>query len=49
LSRNGIRRKWSCLRIALKEKQLSSYRCELERAKSTLTMYQCLRNGWVVA
>lgn len=45
LSRNGIQRKWSCLRKALREKELASYWSELERAKSTLIMYQCLRNG----
>jgi hypothetical protein len=45
LSRNGIRRKWSCLRKALQEKKLASYWSELERAKSTLIMYQYLRNG----
>jgi hypothetical protein len=46
LSRNGsIRRKWSCLRKALKGNELDRYWCELERAKSTLIMYLCLRNG----
>jgi hypothetical protein len=45
LSRNGIQRKWSCLRKALRENQLARYWSELERAKSTLIMYQCLRNG----
>jgi hypothetical protein len=45
LSRNGIRRKWVCLRKALREKELARYWSELERAKSTLIMYQCLKNG----
>jgi hypothetical protein len=45
LSRSGIRRKFSCLRKAVREKELARYWRELERAKSTLIMYQCLRNG----
>jgi hypothetical protein len=45
LSRNGIRRKWTCVRKALRERELASYWSELERTKSTLIMYQCLRNG----
>jgi hypothetical protein len=45
LSRNGIRRNWSCLRKALREKELASYWTEVERANSTLIVYQCLRNG----
>jgi hypothetical protein len=45
LSRNGIRRHWSCLRKACSEKKLASYWSELERAKSTLIIYQCLRTG----
>jgi hypothetical protein len=49
LSRNGIRWKWSCLKKALRENELARYWVELERAKSTLIMHQCLRNGWVLA
>ncbi len=45
LNGNGIRRKWTCLKKALKEKQLASFWAEIERAKSMLIMYQCLRNG----
>ncbi|KAE9379389.1 ankyrin [Stipitochalara longipes BDJ] len=45
LGRIGIRRKWSCLKKALREHELARYWTELERAKSTLLMYQCLRNG----
>jgi hypothetical protein len=45
LNGNGIRRKWTCLKKAVREKQLASYWTEIERAKSMLIMYQCLRNG----
>ena len=45
LNRNGTRRKWVCLRKSLREKELARYWSELERAKSTLIMYQCLKNG----
>jgi hypothetical protein len=45
LNDHGIKRKWTCLKKALREKQLASYRNEIERAKSMLIMYQCLRNG----
>jgi hypothetical protein len=45
LNHNGIRRKWVCLRKALREKELARYWSELERAKSTLIMYQCFMNG----
>jgi len=45
LGRMGIRRKWSCLKKALREHELARYWSELERAKSTLMMCQCLRNG----
>jgi hypothetical protein len=45
LNGHGIRRKWTCLKKALREKQLASYWTEIERAKSMLIMYQCLRNG----
>jgi hypothetical protein len=45
LSRTGIRRKWSCLKKAFGEKKLASYWGELERAKSMLILYQCLKNG----
>jgi hypothetical protein len=45
LNGNRIRRKWSCLRKALRENELTRYWSALERAKSTLIMYQCLRNG----
>jgi hypothetical protein len=49
LGRMGIRRKWSSLKKTFREHELARYWTELERAKSTLMMYQCLRNGWVVA
>lgn len=45
LNAHGIRRKWTCLKKALREKQLASYWTEIERAKSMLIMYQCLENG----
>jgi hypothetical protein len=45
LSRNPVLRKWSCLKKALRENQLARYWSELERAKGTLIMYQCLKNG----
>jgi hypothetical protein len=45
LNGNGTRRKWTCLKKALREKKLASYWSEIERAKSMLVMYQCLGNG----
>jgi hypothetical protein len=45
LNGNGIRRKWTCLKKAFREKQLAGYWAEIERAKSKLIMYQSLRNG----
>jgi hypothetical protein len=45
LNGNGTRRKWTCLKKAVREKQLASCWTEIERAKSMLIMYQCLRNG----
>lgn len=45
LSRGGMRQKWSCVRKAMKEKELASYWDELERTKSTLLLYQSSRNG----
>jgi len=46
LNGNGIRRNWTKLRKAMREKELAAYWSELERAKSMLIMYQCLRNGY---
>jgi len=43
LNGNGVRRRWTSLRKAMREKQLSNYWIELERAKSTLVLYQ----GWI--
>lgn len=47
LSGNGLRRRWTCLRKALRERQLASYWDEIERTKSVLIMYQGWRNGYV--
>lgn len=44
LNGNGIRRKWTCLKKALREKELATYWSMLERAKTTLVIYQGLRN-----
>ena len=42
LNGNRVRRRWTCLRKALREKELAVYWDEIERAKSMLIMYQ----GW---
>ena len=44
LNGSGVRRKWTCLRKAMRDKELTSYWEELERAKSLLVMYQGWRN-----
>lgn len=45
LSGKPIRRRWTQLRKALKDRELSKYRDEIERAKSMVVMYQIWRNG----
>jgi uncharacterized protein YPO0396 len=47
LNGNGIQRNWTRLKKALREKKLAAYGSELERAKSTLIMYQGWTNGYV--
>jgi hypothetical protein len=46
LNGNGVQRKWTRLKKALREKKLTTYWTELERAKSTLIMYQGWRSGY---
>ncbi|KAH7360434.1 ankyrin repeat-containing domain protein [Rhexocercosporidium sp. MPI-PUGE-AT-0058] len=45
LQKRGVRRKWMCLKKAIREKKVQSYWAEMERAKSMLLLYQGLRNG----
>jgi len=45
LNGSGIRRRWTCLRKAMKEKELIDCWAEIERAKSMLILYQGWRNG----
>ena len=45
LNGNGVQRNWTRLKKALREKKLAAYGNELERAKSTLIMYQGWRSG----
>ena len=45
LNGSGIRRRWICLRKAMKEKELIDCWTEIERAKSMLILYQGWRNG----
>jgi hypothetical protein len=47
LEGNGVRRRWTCLRKAMRERQLATYWDEVERAKSMLILYQGWMNGWV--
>lgn len=42
LNGNGVRRRWTCLRKAMRERELASHWDEVERTKSMLIMYQ----GW---
>lgn len=45
LNSGSIRRKWTCLKKALRENELARYWNQVDRAKSTLMMYQCFSNG----
>ena len=45
LNGSGMRRRWTCLRKAMKEVELTRYLNELERAKTMLIMYQGWKNG----
>jgi hypothetical protein len=45
LNGNGVRRRWTCLRKALREKEFAAYWDEIERAKSMLIIYQGWKNG----
>lgn len=45
LNGNGVKRRWTCLRKTLRERQLAAYWVEVERAKSMLIMYQGWKNG----
>jgi hypothetical protein len=46
LNGNGVQRRWTRLKKALRERKLATYWSELERAKSTLIMYQGWRSGY---
>ncbi|KAF4635034.1 hypothetical protein G7Y89_g3062 [Cudoniella acicularis] len=45
LNGNGVQRKWTGLKKVLREKKLAVYWGELERAKSTMILYQTLSQG----
>jgi len=47
LNGNGVQRRWTRIKKALSEKKLEAYWSELERAKSTLIMYQGWKSGSV--
>ena len=47
LNGSGVRRRWTCLRKAFREQQLTSCWHEIERAKSMLIIYQGWKNGHV--
>ena len=47
LNGNGVRRRWTCLRKASRERELAAYWDEIERAKSMLILYQGWKNGYV--
>lgn len=45
LSGRKMRRRWTCLKKAIKDKELDVYWIDIEKAKSMLMLYQCWRNG----
>ena len=45
LNGNGIRRRWTCLRKAQRDKEMTAYWHEFERAKSMLILYQGWQHG----